>query len=278
MKVLFPSSMENPKLVDENCQLEFEKVKTNSELEPILFDYSKWFLSKRIKLNQKVSNDKIIYRGWIFKPDEYKKFYDLLSAKELKLITKPNQYKLMHEFPLIYPQLKEDTPPIETFNFNQKIDIKKILLKFPRFLVKDYVKSVKYTAFPKYFDKDISQAEFNNWMKVFYKYRSNLLTGGICIKKYVNLKKYKGSTNEGRVFYFKNKALAIIKNSDQEISSPPPPQELITKYSRLDSPFYTIDYGKLEDNSWTIIETGDGGVSGLPDNTDIGLFYREIGK
>ena len=36
---------------------------------------------------------------------------------------------------------------------------------FGRFMVKDFVKSVKGTEFPKYFDKDITQEEFDNYQR-----------------------------------------------------------------------------------------------------------------
>ncbi len=55
-------------------------------------------------------------------------------------------------------------------------------------MIKDYVKSVKGTDFPKFFDKNTTQDELDNWMNVFYKYRGNLLTGGICVKEFLPLK------------------------------------------------------------------------------------------
>ena len=276
MIILFPSSIDNPKQVDEEYRLEYDTVKEFSELKPALFDYSNWYFNKQLKLNTDVAFENIIYRGWMFKPDEYQKFYHLLQARKADLITAPQQYNLMHEFPLVYSKVKEDTPFIETYSFNQKINIKKIISKFPRFLVKDYVKSVKNTSFPKYFDKNFSQTEFDNWMKVFYKYRGNLLTGGICIKEYVDLKKYTDNTNEWRVFYLKNEVLAVLKNSQYNLKVSKPPKKLINKYKNLSSPFYTVDYAELENGRWIIVETGDGGVSGLPESTDINDFYNEM--
>ena len=75
-------------------------------------------------------------------------------------------------------------------------------------------------------------------MEVFYKYRGNLLTGGICIKEYLNLKHYSNHTNEYRVFYVKNKIATITRNSGQVIFvSLPPPQQLVEKYSYLESEY-----------------------------------------
>ena len=46
--------------------------------------------------------------------------------------------------------------------------------------------------------------------------------------------------------------------------------------TNLDSVFYTVDFAELSDGSWKVIETGDGGVSGLSDGQDAGAFYRSL--
>ena len=142
--------------------------------------------------------------------------------------------------------------------------------------MKYYVKSVKGTDFPNSFDKSLTQLEFDKCMDVFYKYRGNLLTGGICIKEYLQLKRYGGKTNEHRVFYINHEPATVSRNSGQEVKSPIPPQELIDKYKNLDCDYYTIDYAELEDGSWRIIEAGDGEVSGLAENQDYEQYYRAL--
>lgn len=157
-----------------------------------------------------------------------------------------------------------------------KINIDSIKHIFGRFMVKDFVKSVKGTEFPKYFDKDITQEEFDQRMEVFYKYRGNLLTGGIYIKEYLNLKHYGDHTNEYRVFYINNKIATITRNSGQSINALLPPQQLLEKYSHLESGYYTVDYAELENGSWKIIETGDGQVSGLAEYQDYEQYFKVL--
>ena len=48
--------------------------------------------------------------------------------------------------------------------------------KMIREYVEDYVKSVKGTEFPRFFDQTIIQESFECWMQVFYQYRGDLLT------------------------------------------------------------------------------------------------------
>ena len=113
-------------------------------------------------------------------------------------------------------------------------------------------------------------------MEVFYKYRGKLLTGGICIKEFLDLKQYGEKTNEYRVFYINHEIATICRNSGQGNYTPEPPKELIEKYRNLDSLYYTVDYAELEDATWRIVEAGDGEVSGLSDNQDYEQYFRAL--
>lgn len=44
----------------------------------------------------------------------------------------------------------------------------------------------------------------------------------------------------------------------------------------LDSPFFTLDFAQLEDDSWIIIESGDGQVSGITDSNQTEMFYKML--
>ncbi len=135
------------------------------------------------------------------KPSQYNQFYDKLLANNIELIIAPGEYEQMHIFPNAYKFFGDDTAFMKVYPLHEQIEISDVKKHFNRFLVKDFVKSVKGTEFPKYFDVSITQEEFDNWIEVFYKYRGNLLTGGICIKKFLSLKFYGERPNEYRVFY-----------------------------------------------------------------------------
>lgn len=272
--ILFPSSYFNRKQVDENLKQEYEAVLSTKLFDVQLFDNKKWFDENKLILSSTSDELRLaIYRGWMMKPDEYKIFYESLLMKNIKLINEPRQYELMHIFPNVYEYLKEDTAKILTFPLKEEIDINLVKNNFRKFIVKDFVKSVKNTSFPSYFDNSITQNDFNHWMDIFYKYRGNLLTGGICIKEFLYLKRY-NQTNEYRVFYINHKIATISRNSGQGIYVPLPPQEMLEKYIHLNSLYYTIDYAELENGDWKIIETGDGQVSGLSDSQDYEEYYK----
>lgn len=240
----------------------------------MLFDYSSWFESKKLVLNLNADCDFILYRGWMMKPELYCEFEKQLKSLGYYLIVDFNSYKRLHEFVHVYPIVRSDTAQMMKFPLYTRIDVEFIKSTFGRFMVKDYVKSVKGSDFPVYFDSTITQSEFDAWMEKFYEYRGVLLTAGICIKKYLDLKKYDSHKNEYRVFYYFNEPMILMKNSNQSDACCKPPIELINKYKMLDSPFFTLDFAQLEDDSWIIIESGDGQVSGITDSSQTELFYK----
>ena len=275
--VLFPSSILDRRKIDEDMAKEYSAVLQTGLFDTIIFGYDEWFNNQMLALTS-LPKEKVsaVYRGWMMKPEKYAAFYNYLFEQNIELVTTPEMYSLMHIFPNIYPKIQEDTARIMTFPLHSRICVEAIKHSFRRFMVKDYVKSVKGTDFPAYFDREVTQDEFDRWMEVFYKYRADLLTGGICIKEYLNLKRYAGKTNEFRVFYMNHEVISICRNSLQEDYTAEPPRTLIDKYACLDSVYYTLDYAELEDGTWKIVEAGDGSVSGLSDGQDYASFFRSL--
>ncbi len=275
--ILFPSSFFDVHKVDEDLQAEYDAVHNTGLYDVILFGYEKWFHQGKLGLTTepaKVVN--AVYRGWMMKPDLYEMFYDQLKEHGICLVTEPEMYVNMHVFPNVYKLVEDDTAKMKVFPLHEEIDIESVKKEFSRFMVKDYVKSVKGTEFPKYFDHSVDQDSFDQWMEVFYKYRGDLLTGGICIKEYLDLKKYGDRSNEFRVFYINHEIATVSRNSSQLQVTADPPRELVEKYRNLPSVFYTVDFAELADGTWKIIEAGDGEVSGLSDGQDFEAFFRAL--
>lgn len=275
--ILFPSSFFDTKVVDEDLQMEYTAVKNTGLFQTIIFGYDGWFHENRLVLTD-VPEEPIraVYRGWMMLPEQYERFYELLLEKNIRLITTPEEYRLFHVFPNVYPLFGEDTAKMLVYPKETIVDLEEVKDTFERFMIKDYVKSVKGTDFPKYFTNDVDQETFNQWMDVFMKYRGNLFTGGICVKEFFDLRYYGESVNEYRTFFINNKIATISKNSAQPIYAEEPPQELLEKYRNLNSHFYTIDCAERDDGSWKILEAGDGSVSGLSENQDYEAFFRTL--
>lgn len=275
--ILFPSSYFSIKEVDEDLKKEYEAVKETGLFDVILFGYDKWFNEGKLILNHSPSLPcNAVMRGWMMKPEQYTVFYEKLYRHNIRLVTTPEEYTLMHIFPNIYSVFGNDTAEMKIFPLYEQVDIESVKKTFDRFMVKDFVKSVKGTEFPRFFDSSVTQEKFNEYMEVFYKYRGDLLTGGICIKEFLDLKYYDKKTNEYRVFYINNKIASVSRNSGQEQYTNQPPTELLEKYSNLSSRYYTIDYAELSDGTWKVIEAGDGSVSGLSENQNIYSYFRTL--
>ena len=275
--IVFPSSFFDTRKVDEDLQAEYDAVLETGLFDVVLFGYDKWFGEGALTLAGKWTEEAdAVYRGWMMKPEQYEEFYRALYARGIRLITEPKAYEAMHVFPNVYKLVEEDTARMKIFPLHEEIEIGCVKAEFSRFMVKDYVKSVKGTSFPRYFDHTIDQDAFNQWMEVFYQYRGDLLTGGICIKEYLDLKKYGDSTNEYRVFYISHQIASVSRNSGQPLTAARPPKALVQKYCNLPSVFYTVDFAEQADGRWKILEAGDGSVSGLSDGQDYGAFFRAL--
>lgn len=276
--ILFPSSFFNRKLVDEDLQREYSAaVECGLYSDIFIFSYEEWFHNGGLVLDH--APEHVInaaYRGWMMLPEQYERFYNHLMERNIQLITTPEEYSALHIFPNVYPKIFADTPRTIIFPPNAGIDLPQVKKTFDRFMVKDYVKSVKGTDFPEYFDADISQEQFDNWIRRFVDYRGHLFTGGFCVKEYIDLAKYGECKNEYRVFYMNHQIATINRNSGQPDFAPQPPIDFVEKYRNLDSRFYTIDFAERADGTWTIIEAGDGSVSGLSDYQNYTEFFRKL--
>lgn len=242
--ILFPSSYRSIAKVDEDLEKEYEAVLDSGLFETVFFGYDQWFGEGKLVLGDAPPRLRTaVYRGWMMKPEQYGAFYGLLLERNIKLVTDPEAYRLMHIFPNVYELLKEDTAKMKIYPLHTQIAVEELKADFKRFMVKDFVKSVKGTEFPRYFDQSVTQADFDRWMGVFY---------------------------------IDHEPVTVSRNSGQGSFTPEPPRGLLDKYRNLSSPFYTIDYAELEDGSWKILEAGDGGVSGLSENQDYGQFFRAL--
>ncbi|MBU5430541.1 ATP-grasp domain-containing protein [Kineothrix sp. MSJ-39] len=275
--ILFPSSFFDGKKIDEDIQNEYEAAIDTGLWEVVLFSYEKWFHDGVLVLSKEIPSPvTAVYRGWMMKEEQYASFYHKLQEKGITLVTDPKAYQYFHYFPQVYEAIKEDTPKMLAVPSGNAYSLADIQKKFDRFMVKDYVKSVKGTNFPTYFTKDTTEEAFRNAMELFYQYRGELLSGGLCFKEYVDLARYGKATNEYRVFYIENEIASVSRNSLQGNFTPQPPKNLLERYRSLPSPFYTLDYAELADGSWKILEAGDGSVSGPSEGQNLYAFYRAL--
>jgi len=275
MFILFPCEYGNISAVDENYKLEYlAAIKHGFDI--LLVDYDEFLMSGKLKLNNKLDSpcvEDVIYRGWMLKYDDYVRFYKNLLDFNLKLINSPDEYRNCHEFYYSYNSVRDYTPESLFFKDGEQINWNDVFYRFDRFLIKDFVKSVKGFDFPKYFDNSYVAQDMDKYIQKFIDIRGSLYTGGIVVKKFVDLK-HDDKTHEFRAFYVNGELLVIYHNScnyGDEL-----PIEMAKNMPKLGSNFYTIDFAVCNDGNIIVIETGDGQVSGIDDEKSIDVFYERL--
>ena len=270
--IIFPS--DNGVHAEENFQAE-EEAARKAGFDILLFDDVAWDMEEKIVWKGTLPA-RAVYRGWMMKPEVYERFEWNLLGKNVELFISSKTYRKMHCFQNIYEEISGDAVKTLYFPDWNDIDLGKVRATMKRFMVKDEAKSLKGTDFPRCIEADLEDGRILSLFQRFQKMRSDLLTGGCILKEFVDLREYAGKTNEWRMFVLCGSRLSLQPNSGQGAFLPRPPIDMIERMKRLPSSFYTVDFAELADGSWKVIETGDGGVSGLSDQEDIEAFYRAM--
>ncbi len=276
--ILLPCSYFDRDKPDDVFAAEHRAVQDMTELDVRLCNFDEFDEGSNLKLDRPANEPTAcIWRGWMMTPKQYVRFHKQCGRLGLDLITSPEAYELMHCFPnackLIDPG---DTPRMVVFGDRMSAGV--VNGAFDAFMMKDFVKSVKQTGFPQRIETPLTQDECDELTEEFVRLRGDLYTGGIVCKQYVELKRYAMRTNEWRGFYLGGRLLTLSGNSMQPPTCPKPADDLVARMEGFASPFYAVDFGELEDGTWTVLETGDGQVSGLATEITPEAFYATLAK
>ena len=274
MLILFPNNYFNPSEPDSDYQAEWTAAIELGFVTGLLSNEAIDDERIHLKLPDGYSG-MVMYRGWMMRPDLYGKLYNELLKYNVIPMTSPELYAKFHTLPGYYSSIKGNTPKSIWFEDYKCIDWNYVRSVMNKCIVKDFVKSEKNTDFPAFLDLlQTNNDELNVLIRKFVEMRGELFTGGIVLKEFVNLKRYNGKMNEWRAFYLNGHLLSLSRNSAQSNDVPSVPDYLLAKY--IMAGFYTVDFAELDDGSWTIIECGDGQVSGLPETLSPYEFYSHI--
>lgn len=283
MIVLFPSIYGDYTKIESDYSFEYDEAVKNG-IKTCTFNFDGFLDSnKPLKIGGDDLPNKVttaIYRGWMLKPVNYKRLYNELFKQNIKLINSPKEYEACHLFPMSYDKLKKYTPKTVWFPDGEYIDWSKIKTMFNKFIIKDYVKSVKGFDFPKYFDSTYANKELDKYIERFISLRDYLYTGGILIKQYVELEYKLGKTREFRGFYLNKKLVSLYCSSGslEDKASMLEVIKLANSIPKLGSNFYTVDFAVTKSGNVIVIETGDGQVSEINNVENAHEIYSIINQ
>lgn len=199
-----------------------------------------------------------IYRGWMLKPSQYAALHSALEGRGIRLLTTPLEYRTCHYFPNCYPYLEGYTPKAVSTpcGKNPNSDVIQSLAKelgAEALIVKDFVKSQKGYWDSACYVPDTSDTEhLERVVRLFLALQADSLNEGLVFKEFVPR-----LGNEVRTFWYNGELLDSTPGVEL-------PLEWLTKaIAKIPSKFFSVDIAQRADGSWTIIEVGDGQVSGL---------------
>lgn len=279
--VLYPSEYGKSRTVDRDY--EFEKALTDKfGVYTALLNYDEFTCmgkSPKLTFLTDIPKEPVegIYRGWMLKPEQYEQLYEVCKLCNIKLINNVEEYKNAHWFHKAYDKISSYTPMIAVFSDDDIIEWIEVRDYFSgKFMIKDYVKSVKGYDYPEWLDFTYTDKQLDEMVAKFKELRGDLYSGGIILKEYVNLKKTSGKTHEFRGFYYKGRLVALYHNSDNNEDDLSAVRKFAESIPKLDSNFYTVDFAYRNDDKLIVIECGDGQVSGIPSLVEAEALHERL--
>lgn len=189
----------------------------------------------------------VAYRGWMLTPARYDALEAAVTVVGASLLTTGEQYRLAHYLPNWYPAISEFTPETRVFGVGDDLVGELRNLGWPRYFVKDYVKSLK-TSTGAIIDSPEAIAALLAEMARF----RGEIEGGVCVRQ---VEEFLPET-ERRYFVLHGKPYG----AEEDVTVP----EIVEAVAgRIDSPFFSIDMVERRDGVLRVVEIGDGQVSDL---------------
>ena len=238
-------------------------------------------------------DDRAIYRGWMIPSAAYRELYQALKDIGVVLMTNPEAYARTHELPGWYPALEGSTPRSIWIPTSSPVDgaaIDGVLRSFgdSALVVKDYVKSRKHEWLDACFIRSAHDwPEAKRVIENFARRQGADLQGGLVFREFAELESVgihprsrMPISHELRLFFLQGELVATFRYWPEGayLAAEPPLLEFTDLARRIESPFFTMDIARRKDGTWTVMELGDGQVSGLPRDEDAPELYRALAR
>jgi hypothetical protein len=230
-----------------------------------------------------------VYRGWMLTPERHEGMFNSLLERNIRLVNDPAQYRHAHHLPENLPVIEAATPATVWLPGVPPLDrIMEALRPFGDrpVILKDFVKSRKHEWADAFFIPSASDpAAVARVVGRFVELQDDSLAGGLVFREFVAfalLGPHPATglplTEEHRVFWLDGEPLYFSPYWDKASypASRPPIDRFIPIARSVRSRFFTMDLARRPDDSWLIVELGDGQVSGLPSPADAFPFYQAL--
>lgn len=225
----------------------------------------------------------LILRGWMIPGECYADLHAALLRKGYAPQTSPDAYSEAHYIPFAYRWTKGHSPHTAWIEGDDPDEAWKLYQAFKDkdAVIKDWVKSAKSRWKDGcYIPAGCTEERFREIFRVFRGERGRLFNRGVVLREFIPIVE-RGSdirglpvVEETRLFFWKGSLLVAPAASGPSALDELPRWKGIA--SRFASPFMTIDVAYLTDGSWSVVEVGDGGVSGLPLGLDPERFFAAL--
>ncbi len=230
-----------------------------------------------------------VYRGWMMTPPQYHVLYDALASRNIHLINDRDQYRHCHYLPESYPIVERLTPRSVWLTGDLSINrIMEVLAPFGdrSVIIKDFVKSRKHEwadacFIPSAADRNVVERVVNRFLEL----QGDDLNEGLVFREFIEFrpvgvhpKSGMSLTEEYRIFWLDARPIfwAPYWEFGDHAGTSPPLELFVETAIAVRSRFFSMDVARRIDESWLIVELGDGQVSGLPRESDAGPFYAEL--
>jgi hypothetical protein len=233
-----------------------------------------------------------VYRGWMLKPEAYRRLHAALLQRGVRLINDPVAYVHAHHLPASYAVLEGETPRSVWMPVDGPVDFDVVMELLRTFgdapvVLKDFVKSQKHAwreacFIPQASDRDAAERVVRRFLAL----QDDDLNEGLVFRAYADLapagvdpKSGMPLSREHRVFFLDGAPIATFRTWDESeypAAADLPLARLSALAVRVRSRFFTMDVAELRGGGFTVIELGDGQVSELPADADRPAFYGEL--
>lgn len=225
-----------------------------------------------------------LLRGWMLTGDQYARLAESIAARGATLAVDPESYAQAHYLPLAYPLLGTATAESAWTEGDNEEDAWRLYQSFKEHdaLIKDWVKSAKHRWHEAcLIPAGTDRARFGEIFRAFRLARGHLFNRGTVLRRRLPFRS-RGTDLKGfplidefRLFFFRGELLAIpdVPGANALLAHLPRWTALARRFR---SPFMTLDVAELDSGEWMVVESGDGGVSGLPLSISETSFYQAL--